>query len=247
METLIKWHGHSAFEITVDGQNLLLDPWFNDNPKSAMKAKDFTKVDLIAVSHGHSDHFGDTMELMRNTQAKCICSTMISHYLNLRGFPVPEGRNISMAQGGTVDMGNMRVSMVNAQHACALFADEWPQLKQYTFDGGAVGYVIRTNDDKHSIYFAGDTDVMMDMQLIERRYHPDVCILPIGGRFTMDVDSVMIALEMLKPKIMIPMHYNTHGGIPVDEEAFKKSMAEKFPEIKLVMMQPGETFVLEEA
>jgi L-ascorbate metabolism protein UlaG (beta-lactamase superfamily) len=245
METTIKWHGHSTFEITVGGQNILLDPWFNGNPKSDVKAADLKKVDLIAVSHGHSDHFGDAMEIMRGTEAKIICTTMISWYMELRGFTKTSGRNISMSQGGTVTEGNMRVSMVDAVHACALFADEWPLLRQYFDDGGPVGYVIRTPDD-HSIYFAGDTDIFSDMQFIEKRYHPDVAILPIGGRFTMDCETAIMALDILKPKILIPMHYNTHGLILVDTDKFVGDVKAHCPDVKVKVMQPGEVFVLEQ-
>jgi len=244
MDTQIKWFGHAAFQISVGGQKLLLDPWLSANPLTDAKPEDMADVDLIAVSHGHSDHFGDTMEIMKLSNAKIVATTMVSWYMALHGYPVDTGRNISVAQGGTVDMGNMRISMVNAQHACALFAEEWKIDKQYTFDGGAVGYVIRTPNDEHSIYFAGDTDVFMDMQLIERRYHPDICILPIGGRFTMDTEAVMIACEMLKPKILIPMHYNTHDLIPVDTDRFVADMAERFPDIQVKIMQPGEVYTV---
>lgn len=245
MKTTIKWYGHSVFEITVGEQNIIFDPWFNANPKTEVKAADLKKVDYLAVSHGHSDHFGDTMEIMRNTEAKLICPTIVSHYMNLRGFTGASGRNISMNQGGTYTDGNLRVSMVNAIHTSALFADEWPLRKEYYDDGGAVGYVVRTPDG-HSIYFAGDTDIFSDMQFIEKRFHPDVAILPIGGRFTMDCEAAIMAVDMLKPKMLIPMHYNTHGGILVDIDKFVEDMKAAHPDVKVVVMEPGETFVLEE-
>lgn len=245
MKTTIKWYGHSVFEITVGEQNLIFDPWFNANPKTDVKAADLKKVDLLAVSHGHGDHFGDTMEIMRNTEAKLICPTIIAHYMNLRGFPYKGGRNISVNQGGTVEFGNMRISMVNAIHTSALFGDEWPVLRKYYDDGGAVGYVVRTPDE-HSIYFAGDTDIFADMQFIERRFHPNVAILPIGGRFTMDCEAAIMAVEMLKPKILIPMHYNTHSGILVDTDKFVADMKAAHPDVKVLILQPGETFVLQE-
>ena len=245
MKTTIKWYGHSVFELTVGEQNLIFDPWFNANPVTDVKASDLKKVDMMAVSHGHSDHFGDAMEILRNTNAKLICSTMISHYINLRGFSPMDGRNVSMSQGGTVVEGNMRISMVDAVHTCALCGDEWPLLKQYFDDGGPVGYVVRTPDE-HSIYFAGDTDIFTDMQFIEKRYHPDVAIIPIGGRFTMDCETAIMSMDLLKPKIVIPMHYNTHGGILVDIDKFVADTKAAHPEIKVLVMQPGETFVLEE-
>lgn len=241
MKTDIKWYGHSAFEITVGEQNILLDPWLNDNPFSPVKAKDLKKVDLIAVSHGHTDHFGDTFEIMRNTKAQLICTTVISWYMQLRGFRREDKRNLALAHGGTITEGNIRVSMVSAFHPCALFAEEWPQLRQYSEDGGAVGYVIRTPDE-NSIYFAGDTDIFMDMQLIERRYHPNVAILPIGGRFTMDWESAIIACEMLKPKVVIPMHYNTNPAIKCNVNQFIAKLDEKMPEIKVIVMKPGEVY-----
>ncbi|MFZ7134291.1 MAG: metal-dependent hydrolase [Eubacteriales bacterium] len=245
MKTTIKWYGQSAFEIKVGDQNLLIDPYFNGNALSPVKAKDFEKVDLIAVTHGHADHFGDSMEILRNTNATMICSTVISWYLQLRGFTWAEHRNISMAQGGTVTEENFRISMVNAIHPTALFADEWPELRQYHQDGGAVGYVIRTPDDI-SIYHAGDTDIFSDMQFIERRYHPDIALLPIGGRFTMDWETAIMACEIIKPKIVIPMHYNTNPILQVDVDLFIQKMHEAIPDIHVVILQPGEEYCAKE-
>jgi L-ascorbate metabolism protein UlaG (beta-lactamase superfamily) len=241
MKTDIKWFGHSAFEITVGDQNLLIDPWLNDNPLSPVKAKDLQKVDLIAVTHGHTDHFGDTMEIMRNTKAKIICTAVMSWYMELREFTREDKRNLALGQGGTITDGNFRVSMVNALHPTAMFGDEWPKLRQYSPDGGAVGYIVRTPDDV-SIYHAGDTDIFTDMTLIEGKYHPEIAILPIGGRFTMDCESAIIACRMLKPKIVIPMHYNTHGGIACDVDLFVKQMNEAHPQITVKIMKPGEVF-----
>jgi L-ascorbate metabolism protein UlaG (beta-lactamase superfamily) len=245
MKTEIKFFGQAAFEITVGEQNLLIDPWFNGNPFSPVEAKDFNKVDLIAVTHGHMDHFGQTMEIMRNTQAKIIGTTILSWYMELRGFTRKDQRNLSLGQGGTISEGNMRISMVNALHPTALFAEEWTQLKQYHLDGGAVGYVVRTPDNI-AIYHAGDTDIFMDMQLIERRYHPDIAILPIGGRFTMDWEAAVIACEMLKPKVVIPMHYNTNPHIQCDVNLFVERMQQELPDIKVVVLNPGDTYCANE-
>ncbi|MFZ7134249.1 MAG: metal-dependent hydrolase [Eubacteriales bacterium] len=245
MKTEIKFYGQAAFEITVGEQNLFIDPWLTGNPFSPIEAKELSKVDLIAVTHGHMDHFGQTMEIMRNTQAKIICTTILSWYMELRGFGKEDQRNLSMGQGGTITEGNMRISMVNAIHPTALFAEEWPQLRQYSDDGGAVGYVIRTPDDI-SIYHAGDTDIFMDMQLIECRYHPDIALLPIGGRFTMDWESAVIACKMLKPKMVIPMHYNTNPFIKCDVNLFIERMKEELPDIKVVVLKPGDTYCAKE-
>ncbi len=246
MKTDIKFFGQAAFEITVGDQNILIDPWLTGNPFSPIDAKDLKKVDLIAVTHGHMDHFGQSMEILRDhPNAKIICTTILSWYMELRGFAKEEQRNVSMGQGGTVTEGNIRVSMVNAIHPTALFAEEWKLQKQYFDDGGAVGYVIRTPDDI-SIYHAGDTDIFMDMQLIERRFHPDIALLPIGGRFTMDAEAAIIACEMLKPKVVIPMHYNTNPFILCDVDDFVARMNEELPDIKVVVLNPGETYCAKE-
>ncbi len=243
MKTEIKALGHSAFEIIIGGENMLIDPWLNDNPVSPMKAKDFNKVNLIAATHGHFDHFGDSMEILRNTDAKCVCTTIVSWYLHLRGITKESGRNLALSQGGTITVGNIRVSMVNAVHTTALFADEWPLLREYFPDGGAVGYVV-SSPGGPAIYHAGDTDIFMDMQLIGRKYRPAVAILPIGGRFTMDIESAVMACDLLKPKIVVPMHYNTNPFIQCNVDDFVRLMSQEHPDVRVEVMAPGQVFTV---
>jgi L-ascorbate metabolism protein UlaG (beta-lactamase superfamily) len=234
----IKYFGQSAFQVNFDDEVLLIDPWFNKNSISPVKADNFKKVDLIAVTHGHNDHFGDSAEIMRNTNARLICSPEIGYYMLGKGFETCE----RIAQGGTVQRGKFRVTAVNAIHPCALFGEDWPEDETRLPGGAAFGFVVRS-EDSFSIYHAGDTDIFEDMRFIESRYHPNVAILPIGGRFTMDWETAVESCALLKPQVVIPMHFNSTPFLQIDESLFVKKMNNVWPEIRVVVLEPGESYI----
>ena len=245
MRTEIEWFGQSTFKIHIDKQVVLMDPWFNSNPVAPLKASEVGKVDVITVSHGHVDHFGDTMEIMGNSTAKLVCTPDISWYVDLRGFPRASGRNLPLGHGGTINIDNVGITMVKAVHPSALYAEEWPVRRIYYPDGGAVGYVVTTADNV-AIYHAGDTDIFMDMQLIGKRHDLDYALLPVGGRFTMDYKAAVDACDLLKPKAVIPIHYNTNPEITINIDDFVDLMSQRHPEIKVIVMKPGEKHCVRE-
>lgn len=240
MEINIKWLGQSAFEIRRGAEVVMIDPWLNANPRSPIKASEVKELDTIVVTHGHFDHFGDTLELMRNTKAKLICTPEIAWYMHKKGFPRGE-RSKPLSYGGSIKVGGFTFSMVQAVHPSALYAQEWLEKQEFYPDGGATGSVIRT-EDGFSLYHAGDTDLFMDMKLIGQKYKPNIVILPIGGRYTMDLESALIACSWLKPEIVIPMHYNTNPDLSIDEGLFAKAIKEQLPETRVEILQPGGTF-----
>ena len=245
MKTILEWFGQSTFKLRVGEQVVTIDPWFNGNPLSPVKTDAIGRVDIITVSHGHVDHFGDTMKIMAETDAKIVCTPDISWYLDLRGFTRASGRNLPLGHGGTITIGNVSITMVKAVHPSALYAEEWPVRRIYYPDGGAVGYVFTTSDGL-SVYHAGDTDIFTDMQLIGKRHNLEYALLPIGGRFTMDYRAAVDACEFLRPKAVIPMHYNTFPEITLNENDFFDLMKKKHPDIKVIMMRPGESHCLRE-
>lgn len=221
----ITWHGHSAFEI--DGSNkTFIDPFLSRNRMAKIRWED-VKPDVIAVTHGHGDHFGDTVNIARSTGCKIIAISEIADYLFTKGLNV-----IDMNIGGTVDLG-VRYSMVPAVHSSSI--DDKGMRNAV---GIAVGFVIR--DGPTTIYHAGDTALFSDMSLIHDLYHPDVAMLPIGGCFTMDANAAVLAVKMIKPRIVLPMHYNTFDNIMADPGQFKRAVEEQ-TDTKVILLESGES------
>ena len=202
----LKWLGHSCFEIDCT-KRILIDPFLDGNPAATVRASE-VEPDIIVVTHGHSDHLGDTVAIALRTGCKVVCIHELSQYLKSRGI-----ETIGMNIGGTVKVGAISFSMTDALHSSSIDESGW------SFDGGrAAGIVISI--DGISIYHAGDTGLFRDMELISELYSPDVAIVPIGGRYTMDPKGAAIAVGMLQPKLAIPMHYNTFEQIEQDPVIF---------------------------
>ncbi len=197
---MITWYGHACFKV----DNVLIDP-FVPNPLCNLPYDVIMEgVDVIAVTHGHADHLGNAEELSKTYNVPVVANHEISVYLCERGVNA-EGMNI----GGTIEINGAKLTMVKAEHS----SDISP-----TISGGvAAGYII--ND---RVYHAGDTGVFGDMELIGEIYAPKIALLPIGGRYTMGIDEALVAIELLYPEIVIPMHYNTFPLIEVDVNEFVK-------------------------
>jgi len=194
--------GHSAF-IIEHKNRLIIDPYIETIPE----------VDYVLVTHAHNDHFGNTIEIAKKNNAKVISIYEIAEFV--KQFNI---ESIGMNFGGTIDIGE-KVSLVPAVHSSTLYYNG----KAYPL-GNPGGFVIKGNK---TIYHAGDTMVFKDMELIGELFKIDVALLPIGGVFTMDIDQALKAIDLLKPKIVIPMHYNTWPIIKADPYEFKRKAEEK--------------------
>ena len=197
---MITWYGHACFKV----DNVLIDP-FVPNPLCNLPYDEIMKgVDVIAVTHGHADHLGNTEDLAKSYNVPVVTNHEISVYLSEKGVNA-EGMNI----GGTIEINGAKITMVKAEHS----SDISP-----TISGGvAAGFII--ND---RVYHAGDTGLFGDMELIGEIYAPQIALLPIGGRYTMGIDEALVAIELIYPEIVIPMHYNTFPLIEVDVNEFVK-------------------------
>ena len=197
---MITWYGHACFKV----DNVLIDP-FVPNPLCNLPYDEIMEgVDVIAVTHGHADHLGNAEELAKTYDVPVVTNHEISVYLSERGVNA-EGMNI----GGTIEINGAKLTMVKAEHS----SDISP-----TISGGvAAGFII--ND---RVYHAGDTGLFGDMELIGEIYAPQIALLPIGGRYTMGIDEALVAIELIYPEIVIPMHYNTFPLIEVDVNEFVK-------------------------
>ncbi len=220
----ITWLGHACF-LLEGSKKILIDPFLSGNPTAPVKPEDLD-VDIILVTHGHGDHLGDAEVISKKCNAPIVAIYELAVYLSKRGC-----ETIGMNIGGTLNFEGVKISMVKAEHSADIVGDE------IISGGKAVGYVV---EDGVTVYHAGDTDVFMDMKLIGEIYKPKVAILPIGGFYTMSPRTALKAIELLRPEIVIPMHYNTFPAIKQDPEEFKKD-AERL-EVKVVVLKPGESF-----
>ncbi len=202
----ITWLSHAAF--LIEGEDkVLVDPFLTDNPM-AKTGPDDIECDIIAVTHGHGDHLGDTLAIARRTGATVVGMAEIAQYAGSKGIKA-EGMNF----GGTVKVGGTSLTQVPAWHSSGL------SEAGFGHSGGTPsGYIIESGGKK--VYHAGDTCLFTDMKLIGELYSPNAALLPIGDRFTMNPQTAAMAVEWIGPKVAIPMHYNTWPPIEQDPQVF---------------------------
>jgi L-ascorbate metabolism protein UlaG (beta-lactamase superfamily) len=224
------WLGHSTFLfVSPGGRRMLLEPWVASNPACPPALKKIDRLDLILISHGHSDHAGDAAALARSTGAHVIANYEVCLWLEAKGIQ----NTAPMGHGGTQTVGGIAITMVNAVHGSSAVEDD-----RVVYLGQAAGYVIRFEDGL-TIYFAGDTAIFGDMRLIGDLYRPAIAFLPIGDRFTMGPAAAALAAEMLGVRQVVPMHYGTFPFLTGTPAELRRLLEPK--DIQLIELQPGET------
>jgi L-ascorbate metabolism protein UlaG (beta-lactamase superfamily) len=194
----LTWLGHAAFRLdTPGGKRIYVDPWLS-SPTCPDSEKSPERVDLIALTHGHSDHVGDTVELWKRFKPPVVAP------IELRGWLVSQGVDENPAhgpnKGGTVRVDGIAVTLTDANHSSTGPNGEYL--------GEPAGLVIEVEDGKR-VYFAGDTNVFASMELIGRIYGPNLAVLPIGDHYTMGPREAAVALELLGVERCVPCHYGT--------------------------------------
>ena len=224
----IHYFGHSTFALSDKEHAIIIDPFIKGNPH--MRGRSLP-ADLhfshILLTHGHSDHAGDCESLAKNHGAVIVANFELAALLAQKGL-----KTHACALGGKLEFPWGWARQVPAIHSSSYNG-------QYA--GVAVGYVI--NIGGFTIYHAGDTCLFGDMALIGRRYKIDTALLPIGGNFTMDIEEAVEAVAMLKPKYVVPMHYNTMPIMRLDPQEFK-SQAEAASQAQVRIMQAGDIWEL---
>lgn len=215
--------GHSTFLLETSSHRLVIDPFFDHNPASPLKAQDIA-CDFILVSHGHDDHCADAVTIAKRTGATIIANYEICEYFAKQGV-----KTHGMNPGGAHDFPFGRVKLTQAFHSSST---EVEGLNHYL--GVACGLLIQA--DGKNLYHAGDTALFSDLKLY-RRPKLDVAMLPIGDNFTMGPADALLALDLLQPRVAVPMHYNTWPLIAQDAPAFAKAAKRK--RHKVVPLKPG--------
>jgi L-ascorbate metabolism protein UlaG (beta-lactamase superfamily) len=225
----ITWLGHGTFHFVLpSGEHILMDPWTEGNPKYPAG---FTieKIDLMLITHGHFDHIHDAVPLARKHSPQVGAIYETCHWLESQGV-----ENLhAMNKGGTQQIAGIRITMTHAIHSCGILDNG-----KIIFGGEAAGYVLRF-DDNRCLYFAGDTNVFTDMQLIEQLYKPELVFLPIGDLYTMSPVEAAAAVRLLKPKQVIPMHFGTFPpltGRPNDLRSLTQDTG-----AEILELEPGNT------
>ena len=227
MAVTFTWYGHSCGEIrTADGKTILLDPWFG-NPRSPKPVDEVDACDLLLVSHGHFDHLGGDIGGLDQSNAITIARRTAPTWPTIHESDVwlstmgLEGATvIGMNKGGSVEAAGVRVTMVRADHSSGdLVGGTQTPLAL----GEPVGFVIEPGEGPR-VYFAGDTDVFGDMDIIRRLYAPEVALLPIGGHYTMGPKGAALAAKLLGVKRVVPVHYGTFPVLVGTPEALRDEL-----------------------
>ncbi len=215
----IRYLGHAAFEVTLDGKRILVDPWMTGNPKSPVKVGDVS-ADIVTVTHDHGDHgFDDAVEIAKKG-ATFVSIFEIATKAGEKGAKDTVGMNI----GGPAEIKGLKIALTQAFHSGT---------------ANPTGVVVM--GEEGSFYHAGDTGLFGDMKLIGEIYHPKVAMLPIGSHFTMDPVEASYAVQFIKPEIAIPMHYGTSPVLTGTPEKFEEEVKRRAPETKVMAIKPGES------
>ncbi|MFO7447244.1 MAG: metal-dependent hydrolase [Ignavibacteriaceae bacterium] len=203
----LRYYAHSAFQITTeDNKKILVDPFLDDNPNSPVKSKD-VEADYIVLSHAHGDHLGDSFKIAKRTNPLFICVNELANYCASKGF---NAHNMHIGGGYNFDFG--RVKFTIAHHGS--------QTPEGQYAGEPAGMIFTIKGKV--IYYTGDTGLFYDMKLIGEMNPVEYMLLPIGDNFTMGITDAVKAVELVKPKIVIPLHYNTFPVINADPNEFKQ-------------------------
>lgn len=222
----LTWHGHACFEYETSQGKILIDPFLSNNPKADIGPDEIEDIDAIVVSHGHGDHWGDTVEIARRTGAIVIAAYELASLAQEHGC---EAHPLACGGGRRFDFGH--VKLVPAAHGSRTDADP-------AYSTNPCGIVITA--EHKSLYHAGDTALTADIKLLGELYEFDCCCLPIGDNFTMGPDDALEAVKFLHPGLVVPMHYDTFDLIAQDAEDWKRKV-EAMTGVRCAVLKPGES------
>src|SRR5262245_52406483 len=231
MATELTWLGHASFRVdTPGGKRVYIDPFLHGNPKCPESELEPERCDLIALTHGHGDHVGDTVAIHERLGCPVIA------LLELRGWLASQGVSENAAhapnKGGTVSWEGLSLTLTDDNHSSS--------TSDRAYAGEPAGIVLRL-EAGYVVYSADDTNVLGDMSLIRRLYEPDVAVLPIGDHSTLGPREAPVAIELLGVKRVVPCHYGTFGLLTGTPEALRELAPSG---VEILAIDPGETIAL---
>jgi L-ascorbate metabolism protein UlaG (beta-lactamase superfamily) len=227
--TDLTWLGHSAFRVdSPGGKRIYVDPFLTGNPKTPDSEREPERCDLIAVTHGHGDHVGDTVAIHERFACPVVAQVELRKWLTGQGV-ADDGQVCSINKGGSTVVDGLKLTLTDARHSSS--------CPDGTYAGEACGIVLQF-EDGFRIYFAGDTNVFGDMSLIGRLYSPGVAVLPIGDHYTMGPREASVAVELLGVARCVPCHYGTFPLLTGTPDELRNLVP---PGVEVISPEPGET------
>jgi L-ascorbate metabolism protein UlaG (beta-lactamase superfamily) len=230
MSTKVTWYGHATFALEIDGNNILIDPFLTGNPTASITAND-VEADYIVVSHGHGDHVGDTIAIATRTGATVISNFEIVNWLVQQGVAENKVHPQHIGGGFHYPFGYLKLTI--AHHGSG--------LPDGSYGGNPAGLLFSTPAGER-IYFACDTGLFYGMKLIGEE-GIDLAVLPIGDNFTMGPDDALKAVNLIAPKVVIPVHFDTWELIAQDPHEWAKRV-EAETDSSCVVISPGDSYEL---
>ena len=230
MAATLKYHGHACFSMAADGHRVIMDPFITGNPQAVEELCDID-VDVVLISHAHSDHLGDGIELAQQCGALLLATYEVALYCGRQG--VEEVRPMHI--GGRADLGFATVQLTVAHHSSSIVTDDSIQML-----GAPCGFIVTMGGNR--LYYPGDTALCADMELLGRLNDFDVATIPIGDTFTMGMEDGIIAAQLIGAKLNIPMHFDTFPVIAADPHEFVRRLGDEG--LSGRVMEPGEEIEL---
>ncbi len=228
--TRVTWLGHSTMLVqTAKGTSILIDPFIGGNPSYPKSFSLPSKIQYVLLTHGHGDHISDAVPIATKHGSTVVAIYELAAYIGGKGVANTIGMNL----GGTVQLGDVAATMVEAKHSSA--AQDENGVHEV---GIATGFVL-TVEDGTVLYHSGDTAVFGDMALIRELYWPKVIMIPIGGHYTMGPKEAALAVKLLGPQVVLPMHFGTFPPLKGTPDQLESLID---PSVKVVHWKPGEQF-----
>jgi L-ascorbate metabolism protein UlaG (beta-lactamase superfamily) len=235
----LTWLGHATvLMVTRAGTRIIFDPWLEGNPKRPEGVRDVAALDGIAVTHGHFDHIASVIPLAAETGAPVICTPEMAAYFTSAGV----ANVIEMNKGGTIEVGDVELTMVSADHSCGIAVTEGTP---HAYGGDPVGFIaLPRSGNGDTVYISGDTNVFGDMALIRDLYAPEIGLIPIDGHYNMGPREAAHAVGLLGLNRVVPIHYGTFPVLTGTPDQFARHLAQGKATAIAEVIEPGQSVPL---